>query len=1048
MIKIGLLPVIGLFAAALAGAGPVEAPLPTAVQYNRDVRPIMANTCFKCHGPDLKANKADLRLDLPENARMARKDKTGRTSTPIVPGKPEASEVWRRVSSQDQTQVMPPVDSLHLLSARDKEIIRLWIEQGAVYEPHWAYIPPRKNALPEVGAPVQNPIDAFVLKELQEHGISPSPEADRRTLIRRLSLDLVGLPPTPAETEAFIADKEPGAYERVVDRLLASPHYGERMAVAWLDLARFADTVGYHGDQLYNNFPYRDYVIDSFNRDEPFDQFTRDQIAGDLVPNPTVAQRVASGFNRLNMVTREGGAQPKEYLARYAADRVRTIATTWLGSTMGCCECHDHKYDPFKSRDFYAMEAYFADIKQWGVYEDYTYTPEPELKGFTNDSPFPPEIEVESPYLKARKSKLTRECEDLVATVAAQIAADPAAAQAARAWAAGVARSVNADPAGWTPLAIVDTKPKREGTIHVLSDRSARLEPGKDLKPNRSGDGLILTMQALAGPVARVRLEVLPDDTYDGRVTSTGEDAFTLSFDLSVIRAGKDKPEHVNICDGYPAQPTLSYINGVLQTSVPADWTSPPGLSHKAQSMDYVLAPPLAFREGDRLVATVSSENVGRVRVSVSALGLRAPGAPAPAQIAAAFSAAAPTPDQLSVIAAEYFTGTGADRTYEFGQVLDEVRRIAACRDGLAFTTVTVATTPAVIRVLPRGNWQDESGAIVQPSPPRFLMAGQPSPEGGPRQTRLDLANWIVSRDNPLTARTFVNRLWKQFFGTGLSSIVDDLGTQGEYPSHPELLDWLAVDFVDRRWDVKAMVRTIVTSATYRQSSDYRPELAEVDPNNRLLARQSPRRLEAEFVRDNALAAAGLINLDIGGPSVYPYQPEGYYAALQFPDRDYLADGDDLQYRRGVYMHWQRTFLHPMLANFDAPSREECTASRVVSSTPQQALTLLNDPTFVEAARALAEEALTANPKAGFPGELNEAFLRLLARRPSGRERDSLAKFYAGQLEYYRGKPDEAAKLSRVGNHPAPGSIDPPTMAAWTSVARVLINLNETIVRY
>jgi hypothetical protein len=1049
MIKFGVVPVIGLFAAAIARAGPVEAPLPASVQFNRDVRPIMANTCFKCHGPDLRANKADLRLDLPENARLPRKDKTGRLFTPIVPGDPGASEVWRRVSSADPLQAMPPVDALHLLSDRDKAILRRWIEQGAVYEPHWAYLAPKKAEPPAVGARLQNPIDAFVLRELQERGLTPSPEADRRTLIRRLSLDLVGLPPSVAETDAFLADTRAGAYERVVDRLLASPHYGERMAVAWLDLARFADTVGYHGDQLYNNFPFRDYVIDSFNRDEPFDQFTREQIAGDLLPDATVAQRVASGFNRLNMVTREGGAQPKEYLSKYAADRVRTISTAWLGSTMGCCECHDHKYDPFKSRDFYAMEAYFSDIKQWGVYEDYTYTPEPELKGYTNDSPFPPEIEVDSPYLRMRRDRLASACAAVVSAMAKEIAAGSASAAAAHDWAAQVAARVRADPAGWTTLAIIDAKPKREGSISILPDQSARFDPGKDLKPNRAGDGLILTTTTVPGSAARVRLEVLPDDAYQGRVTCTGDDSFTLSVDLAVLHAGQDKPVHLNLSDGYPAQPTRSYANGSLLTSIPGDWTSPAELAHKPQSMEYVLAPPTSFGEGDRIVATLSSENVGRVRLSVSPLGLRTPGARPSGEIAAALAAPEPSPAQMEVIAAEFFTGTGAGHNYEFGRILDDVRGIAACRDGRTFTTVTVATSPAVIRILPRGNWQDESGEVVLPSPPRFLVAGKgPPAPGTPRQTRLDLANWIVSRGNPLTARTFVNRLWKQFFGTGLSSIVDDLGTQGEYPSHPELLDWLAVEFMDRGWDVKAIVRTIVTSTTYRQSSTYRSELAEIDPNNRLLARQSPRRLEAEFVRDNALSAAGLINLDIGGPSVHPYQPAGYYAALQFPDRDYLSESDDRQYRRGVYMHWQRTFLHPMLANFDAPSREECTASRTVSSTPQQALTLLNDPTFVEAARGLAEQSLADHPTDNFAAGLDEAFRRLLARPPSGRERDSLARFYQGQLEYYRGQPGEAAKAIAVGIHPVEGTADPATLAAWMSVARVLLNLNETIVRY
>jgi hypothetical protein len=1049
MIRSGFVAVIGLFTAALANAGPAEAALPLSVQFNRDVRPIMANTCFKCHGPDLKANKADLRLDLPENATMARRDKTGRTYTPIVPGNPGASEVWRRVSSPDPTQAMPPAESLHLLSARDKSILRRWIEQGAVYEPHWAYIAPKKAEPPAVGMRPQNPIDAFVLRELQEQNISPSPEADRRTLIRRLSLDLVGLPPTVAETEAFVADAQDGAYGRLVDRLLASPHYGERMAVAWLDLARFADTVGYHGDQMYNNFPFRDYVIDAFNRNEPFDQFTREQIAGDLLPHATTAQRVASGFNRLNMVTREGGAQPREYISRYAADRVRTVSTTWLGSTMGCCECHDHKYDPFKSRDFYAMEAYFSDIKQWGVYEDYTYTPEPELKGYTNDSPFPPEIEVDSPYLKARQARLTGACRDVVSAVAERIAADPAATAAARAWAAGVSALVASDPAGWTALPIVDAKPEKDGVVRILPDRSARFEPGADLKPGRAGDGLVLTLTPLAGTAARVRLEVLPDDANGGRVTCTGDDSFTLSLDLAVQHEGQQKPEHLNFSDGYPEQATTSYANGRLETSVTTAWTSPAEMAHRPQAMAYVFAPSTRFREGDKLVATISSENVGRLRLSQSPIGLRTPGSSPAPEMAAALAAQEPSPEQMRIIASEFFKGTGAGHPYEFGQILDFVRHIAACRDGRAYTTVTVATAPAVIRVLPRGNWQDESGEIVSPSPPGFLLAGKGAPAAGsPRQNRLDLANWIVSRDNPLTARTFVNRLWKQFFGTGLSSIVDDLGTQGEYPSHPELLDWLAVDFMDRGWDVKAIVRTIVMSATYRQSSTYRPDLSEIDPGNRLLARQSPRRLEAEFVRDNALFASGLIDLDVGGPSVHPYQPEGYYASLQFPDRDYLPDSDELQYRRGVYMHWQRTFLHPMLANFDAPSREECTASRIVSSTPQQALTLLNDPTFVEAARALAEQSIAAHANQGFAERLDEAFRRLLARPPSGSERDSLTRFYEGQLSYYKGQPAEAAKVALVGIHPVPGIADDATLAAWTSVARVLLNLNEAIVRY
>jgi hypothetical protein len=717
---------------------------------------------------------------------------------------------------------------------------------------------------------------------------------------------------------------------------------------------------------------------------------------------------------------------------------------------MACCECHDHKFDPFKARDFYAMAAFFADVQQWGVYEDYTYTMVPELKGTNNDSGFPPEIEVDSPYLHKRLARLREECQARVNTVAKAIAADPGAAAAAREWAKQAAPSVMADPAGWTVAAVADAKPKKDGVVRTLPDQSARIEPPKLDDPNayRSGDGAVITLSPAPGPAATLRLEALPDDLFGGRVTSNKDDGFDLTLELAVLRAGHEKPEPVKFADAYPEQPTNSHFNGRVLTSLVHGWSSAGELVRERQSVVYILAEPMTFRDGDRLLATVSSENVGRVRLSLSPLGVRVPGEAPTVDVAAAICAPSPTPGQAEIVAAEYFKGTGGARPADFEATLTDVREIAACRGGRTFMTVTVSAAPTLTRVLPRGNWQDESGEVVSPAPPRFLNGGTGPAADAPRQTRLDLANWLVSRGNPLTARAFVNRLWKQYFGTGLSAVVDDLGTQGEYPSHPELLDWLAVDFMDRGWDVKAMVRLIVTSATYRQSSRYRPELAEVDPNNRLLARQSPRRLEAEFVRDNALAAAGLIDLEVGGPSVYPYQPDGYYASLQFPDREYVADTDEREYRRGVYIHWQRTFLHPMLANFDAPSREECTASRIVSSTPQQALTLLNDPEFVEAARGLAERSIAAHDGADFAAALDEAFQRLLARPPSPRERDSLQRFFDGQLEYYRGQPGEARKLISVGLHPAPAAVDPATLAAWVSVARVLLNLNEAIVRY
>jgi hypothetical protein len=529
-------------------------------------------------------------------------------------------------------------------------------------------------------------------------------------------------------------------------------------------------------------------------------------------------------------------------------------------------------------------------------------------------------------------------------------------------------------------------------------------------------------------------------------VSRREEGFFELKLDLAVQRPGQS-PEPLPVADAYPSHDTETYENGYAVASVRQRWRSARTHGRDTQSAVYLLAEPITLRDGDRLVARVTSTDVGRVRLAVSPFGTRLAGEVLAGDVLEALRAASPTESQRELIAAEYVKSRIHDAE-AFAEALRDLREIAECRGGKAFTMVTAAAEPHVTRVLPRGNWQDETGPVVTPSPPGFLLpekdVRQAATSG--RETRLDLANWLTSRANPLTARTFVNRLWKQFFGTALSGVVDDLGMQGEYPSHPELLDWLAVEFMDRGWDVKGMVRLLVTSATYRQSSRERPELREIDPDNRLLARQNPRRLDAEFIRDNALFSAGLLNLDIGGPSALPYQPEGYYAQLNFPQRDYQPDRDDRQYRRGLYMHWQRTFLHPMLASFDAPSREECAAARLLSSTPQQALALLNDPTFVEAARALAERVIGS--QAAFRPRLDMAFRLVLARAAQDREVSSLRSFFDAQLATYTKDPEGAVKLSSVGHRDLPADVDPVELAAWTSVMRVLLNLNETIMRY
>ena len=1008
------------------------------IEFNRDVRPILSDNCFRCHGPDKNQRKAKLRLDVREVALE---------KEAFAPGKPDESELIRRINTTNEDDVMPPLEMHKTLTAAQKKLLRDWIAQGAEYQPHWAYISPTRPKVPKVGgqkSEVGSPIDAFVWAELERRKIKPSPEVDRRTLLRRLSLDLIGLPPMPQEIESFLNDKSPDAYEKQVNRLLASPHFGERMAATWLDLARYADTVGYHGDQNQNVFPYRDYVINSFNANKPFDQFTIEQLAGDLLPNPTVEQKTATAFNRLNMVTREGGAQPKEYLAKYAADRVRTVSTTWLGSTMACCECHDHKYDPFSTKDFYSLGAFFADVKQWGVYADYSYTPNPDLRGFNNEYPFPPEIEVESPYLERRIEKFRGRIAETHASAAAKLKADARRRAVFDDWRKGSLAFMKRSPTGWAapkPQVVLKMKdPKLDAATNftVLADSTVSFRGARE--------NTTLTLPLSNMWLAAIRIEVVPEA---GAVEKAGKDkrrngaAFALAAILK--SPGTNAGRKLTFSFGDANHKEERYSQGAAQIGVMEAWSI--SRDHDLQHAVWLLKEPINVSDGSQLVINLGNAVVSSVRVSVSPFAAENPlkaGGGEPLRKALVKSTFGRSRTERDLVNETYLLSTAwdADTFAKAQSLFTEVRQ---CLNGRAMTLVTEAREPVTTRVLPRGNWQDESGEIVPPVPPHFLP--QPNASGTNRLTRLDLARWLVSPENPLTARTFVNRLWKQFFGIGLSAVVDDLGAQGEWPTHPELLDWLAVEFRESGWNVKHLTKLIVTSATYRQTAGPRPDLKDIDPNNRLLAAQSPRRLDAEFVRDNALAVAGLLNSEIGGPSARPYQPPGYYAQLQFPDRDYFADKDDRQYRRGVYSWWQRTFLQPMLANFDAPAREECTAARNLSNTPQQALTLLNDPTFVEASRMFAAKLL-AEKAASDAQRFDLAFQRALARPIKSNECASLEKFLAQQREYYDANAGDAKKLLRVGNASEPTIAGESELAAWTQVCRVVLNLHETITRY
>ncbi|MBJ06554.1 MAG: hypothetical protein CMO40_05455 [Verrucomicrobiaceae bacterium] len=761
------------------------------IDFNRDIRPILSNNCFACHGPDEHDRKGDLRLDTRAGALEG-----GASGESMVPGKPGESELILRILATAEDEVMPPPSSHKKLTSEQKDLLSRWIAEGGRYAEPWSYVVPRRHPVPEVkaGGWSENWIDNFVLARLEAENLKPSFDTDPVTLVRRLYFDLIGLPPTPGQVENFVRkwkQDHSAGLEATVDALLASPHFGERMAVYWLDLVRYADTCGYHGDQDHSISPYRDYVIQAFNDNLPFDQFTREQLAGDLLPDPSIDQMVATGYNRLLQTSHEGGLQAREYLAIYFADRVRNLSNVWMGATVGCAQCHDHKYDPYTMKDFYALGAFFADVDE-----------AQHFKTGSNSLPTrrPPEIDVHSKRERMRMTELQA----------------------------------------------------------------------------------LLKTARFANAAARKKVEA----------------------ELAGIEKSKRK------------------------------------------------------------------------------------------------------------------------------------------------TMVTVAINPRPIRILPRGDWLDDTGQIVEPAFPAFLTSGQSAPPGE-RLNRLDLANWLTDpREGMggLTARVMANRFWYLLFGTGISKRLDDFGGQGEAPTHPELLDNLAVEFHESGWNMKHMLKLVAMSRTYRQSSLEPGNLREIDPYNRLLARQSRFRLPAETIRDNALAISGLLHTEYGGASAKPYQPAGYYRHLNFPTRQYAHHTDQRQWRRGVYVHWQRQFLHPMLRAFDAPTREECTAERPRSNTPIAAMTLLNDPSFVEAARVFAASILKEGGN-GDRARLDFAYRKALSRPPDDHEKEIMGRLFLLAREDFKADPEAARELISTGQAPMSSGLDAAEHATWTTVARAILNLSETYTR-
>ena len=1008
------------------------------VDFIRQVRPILSDNCFACHGPDASKRKAKLRLDTREGLFAALRH----GGHAFVPGKPGDSEAIARISSTDESEVMPPPRSGKKLKPEEIALLRRWVEQGARWSQHWAFTPLRRPpvpAVPDAQPPVRNPIDAFIRARLEQEGLKPSPEADPVTLIRRVTLDLTGLPPTPAEVDAFLADRRPGAYERLVDRLLESSRYGEHMARFWLDAARYGDTHGLHLDNYREIWPYRDWVINAFNRNKAFDRFVIEQLAGDLLPSPTTEQLVATGFNRCNVSTSEGGSIEEEVYVRNVVDRTETFGTVFLGLTVGCARCHDHKFDPIKAKEFYSLFAFFNSI-DGSALDGNSARHEPTIRVTT------PEFARQLAQFQARADEVRREMDREKSKVVYDDAADAKEPETPKR-----AEYVWIDdglPAGAKPLAgggvnvawnFVSGAPHRvqSGSRSVLlKARGLKQVVIQDTQPGlRVGAGDRLFAHVYLPAKSRPKEIMLQ--------WNTGQWAHRAYWGANVIPWGRDNsPERFH---AGPLPKAGQWVRlevdaasvGLKPGAVITGWafTQHGGTAYWDKA-GIVTQTPQANQPYDTLSAWVRAQR-----------GLGGAGLPANIQTALKVDREKRSPQQQKELR-DYFAANAWSKTRALLAPFE--KRLAAIEQERRQLDSKLPSTmifrerkqPKPAYLLRRGEY-DQRGDKVERITPAALP---PLAEGLPRN-RLGLAKWLVSKDHPLTARVAVNRFWQQFFGVGLVKTAEDFGSQGEPPSHAKLLDWLAVQFIADGWDVKKTVRRMVTSATYRQSSKVTSERLAKDPANRLLSRGPRFRLDAETLRDQALFVSGLLVEKVGGPSVKPPQPPGLWEAVGYTGSNtvnFRADsGRDKVHRRSLYTFWKRTAPPPQMSTFDAPSRESCIVRRERTNTPLQALLLLNETQYVEAARALAERALHQGGKA----EDRIAFMFRLAtcRKPDAKEVAELLAAYRVQKEEYTRDVAAAKKLINTGETKPDPKVDPVELAAWTMVANVLLNLDEVL---
>lgn len=1016
---------------------------PAKLKYNRDVRPILNEKCFHCHGTDAGHRKGDLRLDLRENA--IKPAKSGDIA--LVPGKPELSQLIARVElPHDNDDVMPPDKDGKPLTAEEKAILRQWISEGAEYQGHWAFLKPERSPVPKITDPkftIRNEIDSFIAERLQEENLSPSPEADRATLLRRVSLDLTGLPPTLEEIATFEKDTSPKAYETVVDSLLKSEHYGERMAMQWLDFARFADSHGFQTDSSRAMWPWRDWVIKAFNDNKPFDQFTLEQIGGDLLPNATRDQIVATGFNRNHRLNGEGGIIAEEWRIENIIDRVETTSFTWLGLTLNCCRCHDHKYDPFTQKDFYSFFAFFNNITESGTIQGSS-----NRSGGNSD----PVIQVPDKEEEEQLALLRKKIDAAQAKVTETQLQLP---NLVASWEAEMENPEAAKKPMWEVLPISEAKSQGGAALRKLPDASW-IAGGR----NPDFDIYTVTAPLAEGSFTGLLLEALPDPTLPNQSLGRAPNGnFVLTGIEGTISAPTLKtPVKITFTRAEADYAQKGYDVKLLLDNNPKNGWAIDGNDPKKRVernamfiVDKAVHVPAGATLTVRLLhqSTFAGHNVGRFRLSTTdaepaLASLDGTGGP-PAAVLAVMKTPTEnrTPQQRSELEKYYRASVDSplrDADYALAAAKAELEKYER-----SVPSVMVMKEGPVrdAFVLKRGEY-DKPGDKVSMVTPAVLP---PMPKNAP-SNRLGLAQWIVSPENPLTARVWVNRAWEKFFGYGLSKSSENLGTQSEYPVHPELLDWLATEFIRCGWDMKAMQKLIVMSATYRQSSKLTPALLEKDPENRLLARGPRFRLPGEVVRDQALALAGLLVPKIGGPSVKPYMPDGVWDdTSKYGDlRGYKADTGEGLYRRSFYTIWKRTAAPPTMLLFDAPTREICTVKRSRTNTPLQALSLLNEVTFVEAARGLAQQMM----QHGGPTpeqRIAYGYERATARTIEPAALKQLTSGLKQRITEFQAKPAEATALISQGATKADASLPPAELAAYTTTAAVLLNLDRVITR-